>query len=263
MFHDLDSETIGYVADFCKICHGITPNRIVKVYEEEWTDQGESHCWISSCELCETYHIDEPEDYNEIVDDFQSMQELMEVTFPDIEKEYKERLSLEKKIRDDPDSLKQEDRKRLIRESLENAAEVHRLNKDQFSEVKWISYGLGIGLYMGFGYFYFVLWIVVTDFLHSVLYQTIILAIGATGFGYILYIVYKRLFMDSLDQNVSSMLVRSLRVVKPSKKELTSELDWLKIQGFSGLSGLDVDQLLKDIKDSENREVEDRVKLSL
>lgn len=111
---------LGHVADFCPICRkprAFVLRRLGSAGHLYYitVSQGELVGYDRTCVQCGTSFNAEPTQYAAVAPKPAPLPELARQTFPDLEQAWKERLDLERQLRQDPRALHADDRKALIR----------------------------------------------------------------------------------------------------------------------------------------------------
>lgn len=111
---------LGHVADFCPICRkprAFVLRRLGSAGHLYYitVSQGELVGYDRTCVQCGTSFNAEPTQYAAVAPQLAPLPELARKTFPDLEQAWKERLDLERQLRQDPRALNVDDRKALIR----------------------------------------------------------------------------------------------------------------------------------------------------
>jgi hypothetical protein len=111
---------MGYVADFCSICRAPKPfelRRVGSAGHVYYVSVGEGQLvgYERLCQECKTAFRADPTVYASISKASTPLADLTKQTFPNIDEVLRERLALEKKIKDAPMSLSADERHVLIR----------------------------------------------------------------------------------------------------------------------------------------------------
>lgn len=211
---------LGYVADFCPICHEATPSAIERLGMSRQIygvtlNQGKLVGHERICLSCGCVFQGDPGKYASISPKFAFLPELQAATLPNLEHIHRDQLALARRIRDEPQAFSAEERHALIRNvmlSLSIKAQRHsRMNIDRntglalIGTVLWAMFGSSVLPMVPIGFF----WL--------------------SGLGIVLwqFISSRR---RAMRREVLPTLARGLRPLKPEPAEIQAVLAELKRQ---------------------------------